>query len=181
MATFDIIISDGTGTASIPAGAYITSAIVPGYDNTTLAPTSVTIGASPATTAFTITATGTLTFTVNDTGAIGGNPITSGTIVMTDSTGTIEYGSAQSISATGQCIFNSVPFGDSGTPYTLYFKQLTSDSGHVPESNVITVSMIAATQGEFIQNSSTSAQTASLSDATYTNMPIANGAISFTN
>lgn len=69
-------------------GEYSVSAIyAPGYDMSTLSPTTYNVKSGGDTGAFTISATGTLTITFNETGESGGTPITSGSVVMTDATG----------------------------------------------------------------------------------------------
>ncbi len=181
MATFNVSITNGTGSAQVPAGTYSASAVAFGFDDATLSPTSLTLGDSSTTSAFTVDATGTLTFTVNETGAVGGTPITSGSIVMTDSTGAVEYGSAQSISSLGECVFNNVPFGNVTTGYTLYFKQLSSDSTHEPVSGVITVNMDSNNTAQFIQNTAIASQAFTLESASYTGLPVNGGTITLEN
>lgn len=182
MANYNVEINKGQGAANMKAGTYTVSATeAAGYDVTTLAPTTFTATTEASSATFTLSATGTLTFVVNETGAQGGTPVTSGTIVMTDSTGTQEYGNPVSISATGEAVFNNVPHGNDGAPYTLYFKQLTTDENHNIHEGVISVSMTSQTQTEYVENLPTATQTISLTDANYSGLPIENATLNFTN
>ena len=180
MSNYNVTITNGHGSANMKAGTYTVSATeANGYDVTTLSPTTYTATTAHGTGTFTLSATGTLTFVVNETGAQGGTPVTSGTIVMTDETGSVEYGTAVSISATGEAVFNNVPHGTTGTPYTLYFKQLTTDKNHNIHEGVITVSMTSENQTEYIENTPTAEQTITLTDANYEGLPIENATLNF--
>ena len=182
MSNYNVEITDGQGTTKMKAGTYTVSATeANGYDVTTLTPTSYTATTSTGSGTFTLSATGTLTFIVNETGAQGGTPVTSGTIIMTNSTGTEEYGLAVSINSQGEAIFNNVPHGSSGTPYQLYFKQLTTDESHNIYEGVISVSMTSETQTEYIQNSAIETQTITLTDANYDGLPISSATLNFSN
>lgn len=134
-----------------PAGYYNVTASVTGYgalDSTTFAATT-----SEASQAFALAATATLILNVNETGALGGTLITSGTFIRCIQDGLTEYGTAKNVSGTGVCVFDYVPFGDSETPYSFYIKQLTSDTTHNKHTGVITIEMAGATQLEYVQNS----------------------------
>ncbi len=182
MSNYNVTITNGEGSANIKAGSYTVSATqAPGYDISTLSPTTFTATTSPATGSFTLSATGTLTFNINETGAQGGTPVTSGTIIMTDSTGTEEYGTAVTISQTGDAVFNNVPHSTTESPYALYFKQLTTDENHNIHDSVITVEMTAQTQTEYVQNLPTATQTIKLTDANYEGLPIESATLNFTN
>lgn len=183
MTNYDVTITDGTGSQTMDMGTYTVSAIyAPGYDMTSLAPTNYTVGSSTQTGAFTLAATGTLTITFNETGAEGGTPITSGTVVMTNSTGETQYGPVIEIDSNGIATFNNVPYGSAQSAYTLFFKQLTSDENHNIYENVFAVGMGAQTQSEYIINTAKSVlQNFTLTDANYTNLPVYNAVLSFEN
>ena len=147
----------------------------------TLSPTSYTVSSSSSTGAFTLSASGTLTIVFNETGAQGGTPITSGSVVMTDSTGEVQYGSVVTIDSNGTAIFNNVQYGSAQSPYTLYFKQLTSDEDHNIYESVFTVGMGAQTQTEYILNTpKETTQNFTLTDANYSGLPVANAVLNFT-
>lgn len=183
MAEYNVTIINGTGSQTMDIGSYSVSAIyAPGYDLNSLAPTNFTATPQAETGAFTIAGTGTLTITFNETGEIGGNPITSGTVVMTDATGEIQYGPIMDINSEGTATFNNVPYGSEQSAYTLYFKQLTSDENHNIYENVFAVGMGAQTQQEYLINTLKSVlQNFTLTDANYTNMPVYNAVLKFEN
>ncbi len=179
MANYNVTITNGTGSQAMQKGTYTVSAIANGYDTSTLTPTTFTATDSEGSASFILTANGTLTINVNETGAAGGTPITSGSIVMTDSTGNTEYGSPVNISADGNAVFANVPYGDAGTPFQLYFKQLSTDDNHNVFDGVISVSMTSQTQTVYVQNTAIALQTFTLTDGNY-GLPI-NGSLNFTN
>lgn len=181
MAQYNVTIINGSGSQTMETGKYSVSAIyAPGYDMTTLSPTTYSVTSSTKTGAFTISANGTLTIIFNETGEVGGTPITSGTVVMTDSTGTIHYGDVVDIDSKGTATFNNVPYGSEQSAYTLYFKQLTSDENHNIYQNVFAVGMGDETQTEYIINTLKSTlQNFTLTDANYPNLPVYNAALKF--
>ena len=178
MANYNVTITNGTGSENMQKGVYTVSATANGYDTSTLTPTTFNATENEGSENFTLSANGALTINFNETGAAGGTPITSGSVVMTDSTGNTEYGSPVTISATGDAVFNNVPYGDAGSPFQLYFKQLSTDDDHNIFEGVISVAMTAQTQTEYVQNTANALQTFSLTDATY-GMPI-DGTLTFT-
>lgn len=183
MAEYDITIIDGTGSENMNSGTYTVSAIyAPGYDMTTLEPTSYTVSSAGQTGEFTLSANGTLTITFNETGAQGGTPITSGSVVMTDSTGQTQYGDPVEIDSNGEAVFNNVPYGSAQSAYTLYFKQLTSDENHNIYPEVFAVGMGDQTQQEYILNTPKSVlQNFTLTDANYAGLPVYNAVLRFEN
>ncbi len=170
MANYNVTITDGTGSEAIQNGTYDVTATVTGYDESTLEPTTFTADGTASTTDFTIAADGTLTFNVNETGAAGGTPITSGEIVMTDASGNTQYGQPVTIGADGNAVFDNVPYDTAG--FTLYFRQLSSDPTHNPETDVITVNMTAQTQTEYVENTAAAVETFTLTDRNYTGLPV---------
>lgn len=183
MADYNVTIINGNGSQTMQTGEYSVSAIyAPGYDMTTLSPTTYTASSSTSLGEFTLSATGTLTIVFNETGEEGGTPVTSGTVVMTDSTGEVQYGSVVQIDSNGTATFNNVPYGSTQSAYTLYFKQLTSDANHNIYENVFAVGMGGATQTEYILNTLKSVlQSFTLTDANYPNLPVYNAVLNFEN
>lgn len=181
MADYNVTIINGAGSQTMNPGSYSVSAIyAPGYNMETLSPTSFNATSEGATGAFTISASGTLTIVFNETGAQGGAPITSGTVVMTDSTGEVQYGDVVQIDSNGNAIFNNVPYGSAQSAYTLYFKQLTSDENHNIYENVFAVGMGGETQTEYILNTLKPVlQNFTLTDANYTNLPVYDAVLKF--
>ncbi len=178
MANYNVTITNGNGSEAMQKGTYTVTATANGYDTSTLTPTTYTATETAGSQSFTLSANGTLTFNVNETGAAGGTPITSGSIIMTDATGTEEYGQAITIDASGNAVFANVPYGDASTPFNLYFKQLSTDEAHNIFEGVISVAMTAQTQTEYVQNTATAVQTFTLTDANY-GLPI-DGTLNFT-
>ena len=181
MPNYNVLITNGTGSENMEPGTYsVTATYAPGYDLTSLQPTTYTVGTTQQTGAFTLSASGTLTITFNETGAAGGTPITSGTVVMTDATGDTQYGSPVQIDNNGVATFENVPYGSAQAPYTLYFKQLTSDENHNIYPDVFAVGMGGETQSEYIVNTPVAVeQNFTLTDANYTGMPIIAGNLNF--
>ena len=178
MADYNVIITDGVGSQAMKAGNYSVAVTANGYDAATLSPSSFTATAAAGSQAFTVSASGALTFIFNDTGAAGGDSVVSGSVVMTDSSGTTQYGSPVSIGADGTAVFQNVPF-DTATPVTLYFVQLESDSGHNVYSGVITVDMSASAQTEYVLNPAIALQSFTLTSADYSGLPVS-GELTFT-
>ena len=180
MANYDVTITNGVGSKNMEPGTYTVSATyAPGYELTSLEPTSYTV-ASGSSGAFTLAANGTLTITFNETGAEGGTPIPSGTVVMTDPTGETQYGSAVNIDSNGVATFENVPYGSAQSAYTLSFKQLTSDENHNIYPDVFTVGMGAQTQSEYIINTPKAIeQNFTVTDANYTGMPVNDASLNF--
>ena len=179
MAEYNVTITNGVGSQAMKAGNYNVTAQAAGYESTSLDPTTFTALATAQTAAFTLSASGTLTFVVNETGASGGTPVTSGSIVMTDQSGNTQYGSAVTIDQSGNAVFQNVPYGSQETPFVLYFKQLSTDDDHNVYANVITVNMTGDAQTQYVENSAIALQTFNLTDANYTGLPI-NATLSFT-
>ena len=179
MANYNVTITDGTGSQAMQKGTYSVSATANGYDASTLTPKTFTATDAPGSETFTLSATGTLTFIVNETGADGGTAITSGSIVMTDSTGNTQYGQPVTIDASGNAVFANVPYGTTGDPIQLYFKQLSTDENHNIFEGVISVSMTSETQTEYVQNTAIAVQTFTVSDANYPGLQI-DGTLTFT-
>ncbi len=180
MANYSVTITNGTGSTTMQEGTYNVSVDASGYDAASLSPTTYTVTRSEGSGAFTVSAVGTLTLSFNETGASGGNPITAGSVIMTDSTGTSEYGSAVTIGTNGDAVFEYVPYGTIGEPITLYFKQLSSDGNHYVESGVISVAMNSIIKTSYVQNLPFAEQTLSLTDANYSGLNV-NGTLNFTN
>ena len=177
MAQYVVTITNGLGSHNLPAGLYDVTASVTGYDGV-LDPTSFTATTSTGSEEFTLAATGTLTLTVNDTGAAGGNPIIAGSFIRCSADGLTTYGSAKTISATGECVFDHVPFGDALDPYTIHVKQVASDDDHNIYPGVLSVDMEASTQGEYVLNAAAAQQDFELEDAYYSGLMLS-GSLTF--
>lgn len=178
MANYNVNIVDGVGSAQMKQGTYSVTVEANGFDPKSLSPTTYTATGEAGSQAFTVCASGVLTLIFNETGAAGGTPITGGSVVMTDSTGTARYGSAVSINSSGKAVFNNVPYSDDD-PYVLYFLQLESDDDHNVYGSVITVSMSAQAQTEYVLNAPIAVQSFTLTDENY-GLPVAQATLTFT-
>ena len=179
MANINVEITNGSGSALMKKGSYSVTVAANGYEATTLSPSTYTATEYTGTGNFTVSANGVLTLIFNETGASGGTAVTSGSVVMTDSTGQTEYGSQVNINGSGEAVFNNVPYND-GTPYVLYFVQKTTDDGHNIFSGVITVNMSGSTQTQYVENLPIAEQSFTLTDANYTGLPVSAAAMTFT-
>ena len=178
---YNVLITNGQGSQAMKAGTYTVSVTeAAGYNLSSLSPTTFTATTSAGTGTFTLSANGTLTFNVNETGAAGGTPVTAGSIIMTNSTGTENYGSAVTINSSGDAVFENVPYGSNETPFTLYFKQLSTDDTHNVFEGIISVSMTAQTQTDYVLNSPVATQDFTLNDANYSGLTIPSATLSFT-
>ena len=173
-----VTITNGTGTGELINDSYTVTANVTGYDNTSIDPSSINVVEGTNSYAFTIAATGTLTLHVTEDGTSSGTPIVGATFVRTDSSGNV-YGTAITSDASGDAVFNNVPFADSGAP-TIYFKQTASDGDHEFDSTVQNTNMTTSTETVQITNQPGASRTITLTDANYTNLPI-DGELTFTN
>ena len=174
-----VTITNGTGQTELINDTYTVTAEVTGYDNASLTPSSITVDAATDTYAFTISATGTLTLHVTDTGTTAGTPIVGATFIRTDSTGT-EYGSVITTDTEGNAVFNNVPFADTNAPL-IYYKQTASDGDHEFDSTVQSTSLTTQTETIEITNAPGATRTINLTDANYDNLPIDSGSITLTN
>lgn len=172
-------ITDGTGTANLINDTYAVTASVTGYNNTSIDPSSLTVTDTVNSYAFTIAATGTLTLHVTEDGTTTGTPIVGATFIRTDSTGT-EYGTAIISDASGDAVFNNVPFAETGAP-TIYYKQTASDGNHDFDNTIQSTTMTTNTDTIQIQNTLGALRTITLTDENYTNLPIDTATITLTN
>ena len=172
-------ITNGTGTVELINDTYTVTADVPGYDNSTINPSSITVDAATNTYAFTISSTGTLTLHVTDTGTTSGTPIVGATFIRTDSEGN-EYGTVITTDAQGNAVFNNVPYDATNAPL-IYYKQTASDGDHEFDSTVQSTSLTTQTATVEIINQPGATRTINLTDANYENLPIEAGSLTLTN
>lgn len=172
-------IVNGTGTSELINDTFTVTAEVNGYNNASIDPSSVTVVEGTNTYSFTVEATGTLTLNVTDDGTASGNPIVGATFIRTDSTGN-EYGSVVTSDASGNAVFNNVPYGESNAPI-IYFKQTASDGDHEFSSAVQNTTMTTSTSTVQIENAAGATRTINLTDANYQNLPIDTATLTFTN
>ncbi len=176
MARHTIPITNGKGSIELVNGVYNATAVVGGYDASTLNPKQVTIIDGTNDYAFTISAKGVLTLHVTDTGdKTTGVQIIGAKFVRTDSTGTIT-GVEVITNQDGNAVFNNVPFASSGST-EIYYKQITSDGGHTFDDSVKSIVMTTSTETIEIANPSAPVRNIMLTDASFPNIPIKDGQI----
>ena len=176
MARHTIPITNGKGSIELVTGTYNAQAVAGGYDSSTLEPKSVTIADGTTTYAFTISAKGTLTLHVTDTGNPDtGVQIVGAKFIRTNSTGTI-VGKEITTNTDGDAVFNNVPFAPSGST-EIYYKQITSDGGHTFDETVKSVIMTTSTETIEIENPTAPVRNIMLTDASLPNIPITSGQV----
>ena len=173
-----VTITNGVGTTDLINDTYTVAAEVAGYNNVTIDPSSVNVESGTDSYAFTISAEGTLTLHVTEEGLASGTPIVGATFIRTDASGT-EYGDAITTDASGNAVFNNVPFGENAP--AVYYKQTASDGDHEFDNTVQSTTLVNNTETVEIQNARGQVRTINLTDANYANLPIENGTLTFTN
>ena len=176
MARNTIQIKNGQGSIELVNGTYKATAVVGGYDSDTLNPKNVTIIEGTNTYAFTISAKGTLTLHVTDTGDPNtGTQIVGARFVRTDSTGNIQAGETVT-NQDGNAVFENVPYATSGSN-AIFYKQISSDSGHTFDDGIKSVTMTSSTETIEITNSPAPLRSFTLTDASFPNILIQDGQI----
>ncbi len=176
MARHTIPITNGKGSIELVTGTYNATAVVGGYDSSTLNPQSITIVDGKETYAFTISAKGTLTLHVTDTGeATTGIQIVGAKFIRTDSTGSV-VGKEITTNSDGDAVFENVPFAASGSN-AIYYKQISSDGAHTFDDGVKSIVMINEMQTIQVTNPEAPVRNFTLMDASFPNIPIIDGEI----
>lgn len=176
---YKISIIDGIGTKKIHNGEYNVTANIPGYINATINPPKVTIENNIKTYYFTISAGGTLTLHVTDTGTDNGTPIVGAEFYRCDQQG-ITYGTAIITNDQGNAIFQNVPYDQTDAP-EIYYIQTASDGEHTFEQTVQSTTLNTDTKTIEIQNEDTLTRTLKLTDDNYANLSIKNGELTLNN
>lgn len=171
MSRITIPITNGKGSQEVVDGTYNVTADVNGYDNTTLTPKTVTITPSTTTYTFQISATGTLTLNVTDTGTTSGTEIVGATFQLTDSTGNTIINEATT-NEQGIATFSNVPYGNN---IVLYYKQTASDSSHTFDNTVKSIAMNQQNTQVDIANPAAPVVNFTLTDANNNNLLINDG------
>lgn len=170
-------IKDGTGKIKIVNGTYKVSASAAGYDSDSLNPQSIFIVEGTNEYTFNITASGTLTLHVTETGESSGVQVVGAKFIRTDINGTT-IGKDVTTNSDGDAIFQNVPFS-SNQAAEIYIKQLSSDGAHTFEETVRTIKMSNDAETIQITNPQAAERTISLVDTNYVNIPVKDGQIIF--
>ena len=176
MSRHTIPITNGKGSIELVTGTYNAQAVAGGYDASTLDPKSVTIIDGTDTYAFTISAKGTLTLHVTDTGeASTGVQIVGAKFIRTDSTGTI-VGKEITTNDDGNAVFENVPYAQTGSN-AIYYKQISGDGGHTFDGTVKSITMTQENETVEIKNPDAPIRNFTLMDASFPNIPVIDGQI----
>lgn len=176
---YKISIVDGTGTKRLPNGEYNVTSNVPGYIDATLNPPKITVENNIKTYNFTISAGGTLTIHVTDTGTTSGVPIVGAEFYRCDQEG-VTYGTAIITNEQGNAIFQNVPYDATDAP-EIYYKQTASDGEHSYDDSVQNTTLTTFSKTIELQNEDTLTRTLKLTDDSYGNLPIENGELTLNN
>ena len=175
-----IPITNGKGSKEIENGNYTVSCTIPGYDSSSINPSNIEIVEGTNDYSFTVSANGVLTIKVSDTGdSTTGVPVENAVFYRTDSTGK-EYGNPVTTDVDGSAKLEHLPF-DTSTPYKIYIKQTSSDGSHTFETTVKEIEMDSDNKEVEITNPEATSRNILLTDANYSNLPITDGDITFTN
>ncbi|MDK2802306.1 MAG: hypothetical protein KFW09_02890 [Oscillospiraceae bacterium] len=172
MSNYKVNISNGSGSQRLPAGNYDVSAEVFGYDSKSLSPKTFLANLESKTETFTISAIGSLTVNVNETGLEIGSPIIDGKFIRCSKDGTETYGDPIHINEFGVGLFNYIPFGTIEKPYTIFIKQISSDNIHNVYLDVISINMSKQNQTIYIKNSLAGLQEFLVTDKNYSGLNI---------
>ena len=180
MARHTIPITNGKGSIELVTGTYKATAVVEGYDVSTLNPTSVDIIDSTDTYAFTISAKGTLTLHVTDTGEkVSGIQVVGAKFIITDETGTTQ-GKEATTNQDGNALFENVPYYETDSP-VIYYKQISSDGAHTFDGSVKSVIMNEQNITVEIENPNAPERNITLTDASYPSIVIKDAQITLEN
>lgn len=172
---YSITITNGEGTAPILNGEYSVTASANGYNNSSIDPSTLTIVEGTNEYSFTIEATGTLTLHVSEEGTSGGTPVVGAKFIRCDSFGNT-YGSEITTEASGNAVFQYVPFASSDAP-TVYYKQTSSDGNHEFSDELRSINLTESTGLVEIQNAAAVSRTIKLTDKNYDGLDIGSATI----
>lgn len=171
-----ISITNGKGSKELANGNYNVVANIPGYDNSSITPTSEEITEGVTSYSFTIAATGTLTLHVSDDGTELGIPIEGAIFYRCDASG-ITYGNPITSDIDENAVFKNVPYSAEGDAPTIYFKQTASDGEHTFDQELQNTTLDSETKTVEVLNSAAEERTFNVTDSYYENLPISDGEI----
>lgn len=172
---YNITIQNGTGTANVLNGNYTVESNTTGYQNTSIDPNTANIVEGTNTYEFTISAEGTLTLHVTETGVVDGTPIVGAKFIRCDKDGNT-YGTEIETNSTGNAIFANVPFDASAAP-KIYYKQTASDDSHTFDGSLKEITLETNTKTVEVANPLPQARTFTLKDKNYSGLLIESGEI----
>ena len=173
MAKHNVKITDGKGSIRLVEGVYNVTASVPGYDNSTLTPTSVELRDDVETYTFSIAASGILTIHVSEEGTSGSTPVVGAKFVRANSDGSLV--SQEAVTGDdGNAVFRNVPYSSTLKP-KFYFKQLLGDDVHTFSEDLNSVEMNDENVVMEVQNPLAVNRNFVLTDTNFASIAIADG------
>lgn len=172
---YNITITNGTGQGNISNGTYTVASNTVGYQNTTVNPKELNVIEGTDTYELTISAEGTLTLHVTETGETSGTAVQGAKFIRCDSEGNT-YGNEITTDTNGNAVFQNVPYDASNAPL-IYFKQTSSDEIHEFDPTLKNTTLETSTKTLEISNILPTLRTIKLNDANYSGLPIASGTI----
>lgn len=173
---YNITITDGVGSAQVLDGNYSVTANVDGYNNSSISPNSLEIVQGTNNYELKISADGTLTLHVSETGEASGKAVVGAKFIRCDSNGTT-YGNEIQSDESGNAVFNNVPYGTTGA-VKIYYKQTSSDGEHQFDNTLKEIILEASTETVEVINQQPPLRTFTLTDSNYSGLLIKSGSIS---
>lgn len=172
---YTVSIVNGQGTANVLNDTYNVTANCVGYDNNSIDPNSVTVVEGTNSYEFLISANGSLTFHVTETGLVDGTPVIGAKFMRCDASGTT-YGTEVTTDQSGNAVLLNLPFDSTDAP-NVYYKQIASDGNHEFDSSVKTINLTTLSTTLEIANTIAIERTFTLKDKNYNGLAIDSGTI----
>lgn len=172
---YNIIITNGEGQENVLNDNYSVSANIPGYNNTSIDPSTVNVVEGTNTYEFTIAASGTLTLHVTEEGTSTGRAVVGAKFIRCDAMG-VTYGSEVETDSTGNATLPYVPY-DANSDIEVYYKQTASDDSHLFDDTLKSAILKTSTLTVEIANTLPALRTFTLKDTNYNGLSINSGNI----
>lgn len=172
---YNIIISNGSGTENVLNGNYSVTSQVTGYLDTSIDPSTLNVVEGTNTYDLKISAEGTLTLHVTETGESTGTAIQGAKFIRCDADGNT-YGTEIETDVTGNVSFENVPYDANNAPL-IYYKQTATSGNHEFDSSLKNISLESITKTVEVSNPLAALRTFTLKDANYEGLSIASGNI----
>lgn len=175
--TYDISITNGTGTEKVANSTYSATGNFAGFDNSTLNPKSFTVRAGVTVYNLTIAAAGTLNIHVTEEGNPDGKPVEGATFIRCDETGTTTYGNPVTSDANGIAAMQYLPYGSG---QTVYFKQTATAQDHEYDSAVRQFTLVNQTETDEVPNPALTQRVFNITDRHYNGAAVPSGTLTLT-
>lgn len=173
--SYNITIANGSGQANVLNGSYSVSSNTTGYLDSSIDPKTLEVVEGTNEYQLKISAEGTLTLHVTETGESSGTAVVGAKFIRCDSNGNT-YGTEVTTDASGNAVFNNVPFDASNAPI-IYYKQTATDDSHTFDASLKNITLESSTKTVEVINPLPATRTFTLTDANYSGLPIASGSI----